>query len=135
MLTEESRKWVTLFPGQVFKFSVCLKIFIIKCCVCVSSGMTLMIRWIWDHCRRREGVLRGLLEEALSWESPLCPPTMSPPPLYPPAKSAQPHSSSQTHSPRPLPGLSRKSVCLLGPPVLHVKLDSLAPLRLVPARH
>ena len=107
MLTEESKKWVTLFPGRVFKFSVCLKIFIIKCCVCVSSGMTMMIRWVWGYYRRREGVLRGFLEDGLPWEGPLCSPATSPPPLYLLTKSAQPHSNSQTHSSTPqMPALS-----------------------------
>ena len=63
--------------------------------------MTVMIRWVWDNCRRREDVLRGLLEKGLVWEGSLYPSTTSPPPLYPPAKSAQPHSNSQTHSSTP----------------------------------
>ena len=60
--------------------------------------------------------------------------TPLPPSQVCPASQQFPNSQQHPTRPRPLPGLSRKSVCLLGLPVLHVKLDSLGPLEAGPCK-
>lgn len=104
-------------------------------CVCVCSRMTVMIRWVWDNCRRREDVLRGLLEKGLVWEDPCAPSTMSPPPSTPqpslPSLTAIPKLTAAPHKALPSPWALKEVRLPPRPPVLHVKLDSSVLLRLV----
>ena len=60
--------------------------------------------------------------------------TPLPPDQVCPAPQQFPNSQQHPTSARPLPGLTRKSICLLGPPVLHVELDLLGPLEAGPCK-